>query len=73
MTPIEIAKQILANAKGSPITSVLGIIAIFLLGGGKVMADNMIEPWGTAVAGIGAIIVIVLGFVAKDKIKKDDE
>lgn len=72
MTPIEIAKQILANAKGSPITSVLGIIAIFLLGGGKVMADNMIEPWGTAVAGLGAILVIVLSFIAKDP-KKGDE
>lgn len=70
MTPIEIAKQILANAKGNPITTALALIAIALLGGGKVMADNLIEPWGTAVAGVGAILVIVLGFIAVDPNKK---
>jgi hypothetical protein len=73
MTPIELAKQILANAKNSPVTTVLAVIAIFLLGGGKVMAEHGIEPWGTAVAGIGAILVIVLGFVARDPKSGDDK
>ena len=70
MTPIEIAKTILANAKGSPITTALCLVAIALLGGGKLMTENAIEPWGTAVAGLGAIIVLVLGFIAVDPSKK---
>lgn len=70
MTPIEIAKTILSNAKGSPITTALAMIAIVLIGGGKLMTENAIEPWGTAVAGLGAIIVLVLGFIAVDPSKK---
>jgi hypothetical protein len=71
MTPLEIAKTILANAKGHPVTTALAMIAIALLGGGKLMTENMIEPWGTAVAGLGAALVIVLGFIAVDPNKKD--
>lgn len=66
MTPLEIAKTILANAKGNPVTTALAMVAIALLGGGKLMAENAIEPWGTAVAGLGALLVIVLGFIAVD-------
>jgi hypothetical protein len=73
MTSIEIAKAILANAKDNPVTTVMAIIALGLLGAGGEMTKHGVEPWGTAVAGIGAIIVIVLGFVAKDKIKKDGD
>lgn len=72
MTPIEIAKTLIVNAKGSPVTTALAMVAIGLLGGGKYMADNGVEPWGTAVAGIGAIVVIVLGFIAKDPKKHED-
>jgi len=70
MTPLEIAKTILSNAKGSPITTALAMIAIVLIGGGKLMTENAIEPWGTAVAGLGASIVLVLGFIAVDPSKK---
>lgn len=72
MTPVDIAKQILTNAKNSPITSVFAIVALGLLGAGKLLADNGVEPWGTAVAGIGAIVVIVLGFVARDPKPPED-
>lgn len=72
MTPLEIAKTILANAKGSPVTTALAMIAIALIGGGKLMTENMIEPWGTAVAGLGAALVIVLGFIAVDPNKPKD-
>lgn len=70
MTPIEIAKQVLTNAKGSPVTSALAIVAIMLLGAGKYATEHGVEPWGTAVAGLGAILVIVLGFAAVDPKKK---
>ena len=73
MTPLEIAKAILSNAKGSPITTALAMIAIVLIGGGKLMTENMIEPWGTAVAGLGAALVIVLGFIAVDPNKPKDQ
>lgn len=66
MTPIEIAKQILANAKGSPGTTAAAMVALALLGAGKLMAEHQVEPWGTAIAGLGAMIVLVLGFVAVD-------
>ncbi len=66
MTPVEMAKQILANAKGHPVTSVFAVIAVALAGAGKMMAENGLEPWGTAVAGVGAMIVLVLGFIARD-------
>lgn len=73
MSPIEIAKTFLANAKGHPVTTVFAIIAIGLLGAGKVMTEHSIEPWGTFVAGVGASVVIVLGFVARDPKKPDGE
>jgi len=66
MTPIDLAKQILGNAKGHPLTTAGAMVALGLLGAGKYMADNGVEPWGTAVAGVGAMFVIVLGFVARD-------
>lgn len=73
MTPLEIAKTILTNAKGHPVTTALAMIAIAMLGGGKLMSENAIEPWGTAVAGLGAALVIVLGLIAKDPSKPKDQ
>lgn len=66
MTPVEIAKTLIANAKGSPITTAFAMVALALLGAGKLMTENNVEPWGTAIAGLGAMIVLVLGFVAVD-------
>ncbi len=71
MTPIEIAKTILFNAKNHRLTSALAVVAIALLGAGKYMAENAVEPWGTAIAGVGATIVLVLGFVARDPKKME--
>ncbi len=64
---IEILKSLLLNAKGNPITTALGMVAFACIGGGKVMTEHMIEPWGSAMTGVGAFIVIGLGLVAKDK------
>jgi hypothetical protein len=72
MTPAQIAKAVLVNAKGSPVTSALAIVAIALLGAGKYLTEHAVEPWGTAVAGLGAMLVIGLGFAARDPKKKAD-
>lgn len=71
MNTIEIAKLILSNAKEHKLTTVLATIAVLLAGGGKVMAEHGLEPWGTAVAGLGALLVLVLGAVARDPKKVD--
>ena len=70
---IELLKALLLNAKGNPITTALGFVALGLVGAGKMLSDNAFEPWGTALSGVGAMIAIVLGFVAKDKMKPPTE
>ena len=62
--------ELLQKTKDNPVAKVLAIIAIAVWGGGYSLSEVPIEPWGTLVQGLGALIgVIALVVVGKSKPK----
>ena len=64
----ELIKKLIANAKGNPITTALGFLALSCAGAGTTLSSAGIEPWGSAVTGVAAFLALGLGFVAKDSL-----
>lgn len=62
--------ELLAKTKDNQAAKALAIIAIAVWGGGYSLSEIPIEPWGTLVQGVGALIgVIALVVVGKSKPK----
>jgi hypothetical protein len=63
--------ELLAKTKDNPVAKALAVIAIAVWGGGYSLSEVPIEPWGTLVQGIGALVgVIALVVVGKAKPKE---
>jgi len=58
-------KELLANlytkAAGNPVGLGLAAVSIAIYGGGTALSEMHVEPWGTLVQGIAAVICLAAG------------
>jgi hypothetical protein len=59
------------KVKGHPVAMVLAGIGLAVWGGGSTLSDTQIEPWGTLLQGLGALIGVIAGAIVTLAKKKE--